>query len=610
MTRTTQVLKRLGVASVVAATVAAGIPALAAMGANAATTYTNITLSPKNTSSTQGACTAFTATVSPGPSSTSETATVSVQIRQTVNNSNNFSTTTAPKLTFCTPAVSGGQGPDNGVVRDQSYTGSNSPTNTPAAGQTCQGSQINAGTGTPSTTTQCEADFSTISGRTCTVTSGGLLINGANVRYVVTSGPDQNTNNGTATQGIACTASSAQNANGQSICRVNNTSGALGTDSILFYVESNGQAGPQTGEATDTATGSFTGAARNIACAPKTQTVQSAGVSTVTCTVTDAKGNPVAPSTSANSSQASATSVRFTSTGAGRFTDGRTDDVVQIGTNGQASIQTTSQVNETGDQTVTGTLVDAAFPNSSQAGNASSECNRPSGFTYSNTFPAPTSAGNCTDSVTRTYTASGTPSPTATSTATPTATTPAGRSKLGLTVNTPLVPAGSNASVTVTGAANQGIELVCYSRPSTTYNVVRSATIDAAGDAVTFSNLAIGRNTRCYARYTTNNTQGQSDSGVINARTVISLSAVRTGVRTYTFQGRNLPRASGQLITLYRVDNNGNEIRTSNLVTDSSGIYRVSRQFTGSGTFQFKVRTSTTLNNTAGVSNTYTVNVH
>jgi hypothetical protein len=92
--------------------------------------------------------------------------------------------------------------------------------------------------------------------------------------------------------------------------------------------------------------------------------------------------------------------------------------------------------------------------------------------------------------------------------------------------------------------------------------------------------------------------------------TTLSLSAVRnSGVRNYTFQGRNLPRRSGQLITLYRIDNSGNEIRTSNLTTDSSGIYRVARHFTGTGTFTFIVRTSQTLNNAAGASNPFRITI-
>ena len=154
---------------------------------------------------------------------------------------------------------------------------------------------------------------------------------------------------------------------------------------------------------------------------------------------------------------------------------------------------------------------------------------------------------------------------------------------------------------------NSAYELRCYSRPSTTYFTARSATTSAAGSTLEFRILP-GTNTRCYVRPAGNEGLA-SNSVVINVHTTLSLSAVRIGVRTYIFQGRNLPRRSGQLITLYRIAN-GQEIRTSNLVTDASGIYRVTRRFTGTGTFQFRVRTSQTLTNAPGASNIITVNIH
>ena len=160
-----------------------------------------------------------------------------------------------------------------------------------------------------------------------------------------------------------------------------------------------------------------------------------------------------------------------------------------------------------------------------------------------------------------------------------------------------------------TGAANQLYELRCYTRPSTSYVTSRAGSFNADGTPVTFT-LSLGRNTRCFIQYATNSSQGASPSVVVDVRTVLSLSATRIGIQDYTFQGRNLPRIAGQLITLYRIDADGNEIRTSNLRTDASGIYRVSRLFTGSGTFKFRVRTPQTLNNAAGVSNTITVTVH
>jgi hypothetical protein len=187
-------------------------------------------------------------------------------------------------------------------------------------------------------------------------------------------------------------------------------------------------------------------------------------------------------------------------------------------------------------------------------------------------------------------------------------TPPPSRPTLTLTVRTPAIPAGTTATLVATGAANALYQLQCYTRPSTTYVTARSGAFNAAGDPVTFT-LALGRNTRCFIQYAATPGQGFSPSVVVNVRTVLSLSTVRNGVRSYTFQGRNLPRVAGQLITLYRVDAAGNEIRTANLVTDSSGIYRVARRFTGTGTFQFKVRTSQTNDNAAGVSNTITVRV-
>ena len=173
-------------------------------------------------------------------------------------------------------------------------------------------------------------------------------------------------------------------------------------------------------------------------------------------------------------------------------------------------------------------------------------------------------------------------------------------------MTTPVIDAGSTATLVATGQANELYQLRCYTRPSSTYVTAREGAFDAAGHPVTFT-LSLGRNTRCFIQYAVNSGVGASPSVVVNVRTVLSLSAVRTGVRTYVFQGRNLPRVAGQLITLYRVDSLGREVRTSNLTTDSSGIYRVTRTFGGTGTFQFKVRTSQTLNNAAGVSNTITV---
>jgi hypothetical protein len=143
---------------------------------------------------------------------------------------------------------------------------------------------------------------------------------------------------------------------------------------------------------------------------------------------------------------------------------------------------------------------------------------------------------------------------------------------------------------------------------------VRTATINSAGDPVVFE-IRPGHNTRCFVQYAANPADGASPSIVISVHTTLSLSAVRTGPRTYRFQGRNLPRTAGQLITIYRIDGNGNEIRTANAKTDSSGTYYVpalnqpGRRFTGTGTFFFIARTSATLNNAPGQSARYRLTI-
>jgi hypothetical protein len=161
--------------------------------------------------------------------------------------------------------------------------------------------------------------------------------------------------------------------------------------------------------------------------------------------------------------------------------------------------------------------------------------------------------------------------------------------------------------VTAHGAPGTTVELYAYSRPNTTYAVVRTDVTDAAGNVV--FTVKPGTNTRLYAHYKGGAASSDSVSKVINVHTALSLSAYRDGVRKYHFQGRNLPRLSGQLITLYRIDN-GTEIRTATVKTNSSGIWRIDRTFSGSGTFTFVARTSQTLNNAAGRSNERATVIH
>jgi hypothetical protein len=309
---------------------------------------------------------------------------------------------------------------------------------------------------------------------------------------------------------------------------------------------------------------------RNIVISPKSATTTVGTFRTFSAKVTNVNGEPVQGAT-----------VRFDETGAGAFRNGNSQTFVDTNINGIATVDVTAGPNETGTETITATLTNQT------------ECVKLAGN------PAGSTAGNCTDTATNNFTAAGSPSPS----------TSPGSARPVLSTSTPDIQPNIQGIYTATGASpNSVLELRCYTRPSTTYFTARSTTVNATGSPVEFRILP-GANTRCYARPAGNDALA-SNSVVINVHTTLSLSTVRTGVRTYIFQGRNLPRRAGQLITLYRITSSGQEIRTSNLTTDSSGIYRVTRKFTGTGTFRFRVRTTQTLNNAAGASNIITVTIH
>jgi hypothetical protein len=192
--------------------------------------------------------------------------------------------------------------------------------------------------------------------------------------------------------------------------------------------------------------------------------------------------------------------------------------------------------------------------------------------------------------------------------------------------------------MTATGAANAQVTLRCYSRhpenaneESPAYSDARQASLGTDG-TVQFA-LNPGTNTRCFVKYsgTADNDARNSDSIVQKVATALSLSAYRDGVRKYHFQGTNLPRRAGQLITLYRYATGPRldkfcrpapesytrtaatscvAVRTATAFTNSSNVWRINRTFTGSGQFYFVVRTSQNLTNAAGFSNQRLTIIH
>ncbi len=160
---------------------------------------------------------------------------------------------------------------------------------------------------------------------------------------------------------------------------------------------------------------------------------------------------------------------------------------------------------------------------------------------------------------------------------------------------------------------NEVVQLEAYTRPSTTFRVVRQA--ETSTGTVRFDNLVPPANTRFRARVVRNGIGcAFGGSVVMNVRTTFSLLVRRVGPRTYVFSGDTLP-ARGQradqclIVSLFRVTSNGSQILTSQtralpLTAGSrSGEYSITRRFTGTGRFGFVVRAGQDLQNAPGVSN-------
>lgn len=162
------------------------------------------------------------------------------------------------------------------------------------------------------------------------------------------------------------------------------------------------------------------------------------------------------------------------------------------------------------------------------------------------------------------------------------------------------VVATGSGSLTVSGTPGSEVQLLAYSRPSTTFRLVRQGTLPADGE-LSFD-VTPPTNTRLYAQQIGCD---PSDSVVLNVRTQLSLDVVRNGVRDYTFGGRGLPaRGGGLVVSLYRVTEAGGQVLTAQArAAADTGRYTIRRVFTGTGRFGFVVRTGQDLQSAPGSSN-------
>jgi hypothetical protein len=160
-----------------------------------------------------------------------------------------------------------------------------------------------------------------------------------------------------------------------------------------------------------------------------------------------------------------------------------------------------------------------------------------------------------------------------------------------------LITAGGTA--TLSGAATPGktVELLAYSRPSTTYAVIRTTTASDTG-AYSFS-IRPQTNTRLLVRVDGQ----QSGSVVVGVRPAISVRTVRTAVRTYQFTGRVQPIRVGQIVSVFAQTATGNVLVGRGRV-DAGGIWVAGHRFTGNGTFGLFAVTGADIVNAAGRSAT------
>ena len=160
-----------------------------------------------------------------------------------------------------------------------------------------------------------------------------------------------------------------------------------------------------------------------------------------------------------------------------------------------------------------------------------------------------------------------------------------------------LITAGQTANLSGFAEPDTTVELLAYSRPSTDFRVVRTTTATSTG-AYTFS-VAPQTNTRLKVRI-----GGQeSSSVVVGVRPAISLRAVRTAVRTYTFTGQVVPRREGQLVSVYARTPSGDVLVGRGRV-DITGVWRAAHRFTVAGTYPFYATTTADMTSAAGRSAT------
>jgi hypothetical protein len=138
-----------------------------------------------------------------------------------------------------------------------------------------------------------------------------------------------------------------------------------------------------------------------------------------------------------------------------------------------------------------------------------------------------------------------------------------------------VITAGQTDRMVVRGTPGQAIEVLAYSLPNTTYRVVRTGTLNSAGNAVFL--VAPGTHSRIYVR----SAAGQAASQAITVRAALTLTAKASG-RTGTFTGKVYPGVVGRTVTIYYVKG-GKSYKAGSAKVAKGGSYTYSRVFAAPG---------------------------
>lgn len=143
------------------------------------------------------------------------------------------------------------------------------------------------------------------------------------------------------------------------------------------------------------------------------------------------------------------------------------------------------------------------------------------------------------------------------------------------------IVAGERAAVTGVAAPGTVVQLFAYTRPSTTYTVVRSEVVGADG-TYSFSVAPVG-NTRMYTEI-----DGiKSASVVVEVEQAVSMTPTRTAASALRFTGKVFPAVIGQPVSIFRSAPNGGRVLVGRALTNADGRYVYDRTFSGTGTFSF-----------------------